>query len=70
MNIVQPGSATTKSNVSVCLPAVSVARRVWPGAPSVTRTGTSTECLRGSAVASPPSPGPSTLTGVGLVHNR
>ncbi len=42
MNIVQPGSAMTKSNVAVALPACTVAARCWPITGSVTRTGTST----------------------------
>ncbi len=53
MYIVQPGSATVKTNGVMVSPATTRAARCWPTTGSVTATGTSTLPSPGSAAASP-----------------
>ena len=71
MYIVQPGSATVKTNGASASPATTRAVRRWPATGRSTATGTSTTPAAGSAsggagVVRPP---PSTRIGVGSVQS-
>ena len=71
MNIVQPGSATVKSNGVAALPTCSRAARCSPSTGCSTATGTSTvhrpSACPPRATAEPLSPSPSTRIAVGSV---